>query len=131
MDTPAEAVDRPVLLVLFVPSTTRDDKPVDQSHWTREALAVLGTLFGGGTAFPPGRGVWRGDKGGGPLMYTDTTVVHCYTRSSILVHNFGALNEFLLRMGRGRRQMAVGYVIEGLYRELDIDLHRLEIALAS
>jgi hypothetical protein len=131
MPSHAEQIDRPVLLVLFIPSTTRNHEPVDQSFWTAEALAVLGTLFGGGTAFPPGRGVWRRDKGDGPLMYTDTTVVHCYTRRSIFDRHIGSLRNFLLRMGRECRQMAVGYVIESLYQELDIDLHGPEISLAS
>lgn len=47
------------LLVLFIPSRDRGDQPIDQRHWVEESLTVLGTLFGGATAFPQGRGVWR------------------------------------------------------------------------
>jgi hypothetical protein len=42
------------LLVLFIPSNDRRRKPVDQKHWVKEALTVLGTLFGGATAYPRG-----------------------------------------------------------------------------
>ena len=44
------------LLVLFVPSRDRFDQPIDQEFWVGEALSVLGTYFGGATAFPQGRG---------------------------------------------------------------------------
>ena len=40
------------LLVLFIPSKDRSDRAIDQAYWVDEALTVLGTLFGGATAFP-------------------------------------------------------------------------------
>ena len=43
------------LLVLFIPSQDRDEKPIDQDHWKREALTALGKLFGGATAYPEGQ----------------------------------------------------------------------------
>ena len=39
------------LLVLFIPSKDRRNKPINQRYWVRETLHVLGTLFGGATAF--------------------------------------------------------------------------------
>lgn len=53
------------VLVLFVPSVDRREEPIDQESWETEALRVLGNLFGGATAFPQGRGVWRDDERGG------------------------------------------------------------------
>ena len=47
------------LLVLFIPSKDRSDQPINQDHWVAEALRVLGSLFGGATAYPQGKGVWR------------------------------------------------------------------------
>ena len=44
------------LLVLFIPSKDRSNVRIDQAYWVGEALRVLGTLFGGATAFPQGRG---------------------------------------------------------------------------
>jgi hypothetical protein len=42
------------LLVLFIPSKDRRNKSIDQRYWVKETLIVLGTLFGGATAFPRG-----------------------------------------------------------------------------
>lgn len=120
MTTSEDTIDGPVLLVLFIPGATRDNEPVDHRHWTSEALAVLGKRFRGGTAFPPGLGVWRGDNDGSPLMYGETTVVQCYTRRAVLDRHFGELRSFLLRMGRECRQLAVGYVVNGAYFEIDV-----------
>jgi len=53
------------LLVLFVPSKDRRNKPIDQRYWVKEMLNTLGTLFGGATAFPRGEGIWRDDAQGG------------------------------------------------------------------
>ena len=47
------------LLVLFIPSKDRTNQPIDQAFWVEEALRVLGTLFGGATAFPQGKGIRR------------------------------------------------------------------------
>jgi hypothetical protein len=45
------------LLVLFIPSKDRTGQAIDQGYWVEQALTVLGTLFGGATAFPQGKGV--------------------------------------------------------------------------
>ena len=58
------------LLVLFIPSKDRSDQPIYQRYWIDEALIVLGTLFGGATAFPQGKGVWRDDAQGGKLLFS-------------------------------------------------------------
>lgn len=72
-----------ILVVLFVPSVERDGiTPVDQDHWTNEALASLGRLFGGATAFPRAEGVWRDDERGGVLVRDQPIIVHCYVAES-------------------------------------------------
>jgi hypothetical protein len=49
-----------VLVVLFVPSVERDGKtPIDQARWVDDALATFGRVFGGATAYPKAKGVWR------------------------------------------------------------------------
>ena len=48
------------LIVLFEPSVTRSGEPIDHDYWVDEALRVLATLFRGATAYPRGRGRWRG-----------------------------------------------------------------------
>jgi hypothetical protein len=46
-----------VLVVLFVPSVERDGvTAINQESWVDAALATLGQLFGGATAFPRAKG---------------------------------------------------------------------------
>src|SRR3954469_13874079 len=72
------------LLVLFIPSKDRSNQPIDKGFWVEEALNVLGTLFGGATAFPQGRGVWRDDAQGGKLLLGEPVVIQCYINEYML-----------------------------------------------
>jgi hypothetical protein len=47
------------LLVLFIPSVDRYEQLIDQGAWVERALDFLGSTFGGATAFPKAKGVWR------------------------------------------------------------------------
>src|SRR3984885_12394468 len=98
------------LVVLFIPSKDRTDKPIDQEFWVDEALSVLGTLFGGATAFPQGRGVWRDDAQGGKLLFDEQVIIQCYTSEYRIEERIAELREFLHRMGREAGQGAVGLV---------------------
>jgi len=99
-------------LVLFIPSRDRNDQTIDQVHWVDEALSVLGTLFGGATAFPHGRGVWRDDAQGGKLLFDEPVVIPCYTSEQSVERQASKLRQFLLRMGREAKQGAIGLVID-------------------
>jgi hypothetical protein len=58
-----------VLVVLFIPSVERDGVSViDQPRWVDAALEMFGRVFGGATAFPKAKGVWRDDEAGGRLV---------------------------------------------------------------
>ena len=72
------------LLVLFIPSKDRRNKLIDQRYWVKETLNVLGTLFGGATAFPRGDGIWRDDAQGGKLLFDNPVVIHCYTSEHLI-----------------------------------------------
>lgn len=106
------------LLVIFIPSRTRDDTTIDQDFWRDQALTALGKLFGGATAYPRGKGVWRDDERGGTLLFDEPVVIQCYTSESELRRQAGALREFLVRMGTECRQGAVGFVIDRDYLEV-------------
>jgi hypothetical protein len=106
------------LLVLFIPSVDRHDKPIVQARWVDEALRVLGQLFGGATAFPKGRGVWRDEARGGRLVYDRPVVIQCYTTGRLIGKHAGELRGFLLRMGNETKQGAVGVVIDRDYLEI-------------
>lgn len=110
------------LLVLFIPSKDRGDNPIDQAYWVDETLNVLGVLFGGATAFPQGRGIWRDDAQGGILLFDEPVVIQCYTSTQVLEVKMSALRDFLHRMGREAQQGAVGVVIDGDYFEIGFPL---------
>src|SRR6058998_2282544 len=110
------------LLVLFIPSHDRFDQLIEQDDWVREALAVLGRCFGGATAYPQGRGVWRDDAQGGKLLFDEPVVIQCYTGEEILEQNSDSLRTFLTRLGSEARQGAVGFVIDRDYLEIRFPL---------
>jgi len=106
-----------VLLVLFVPSVERDGvTPVDQDYWVDEALETLGTVFGGATAYPRAKGIWRDDERGN-LVRDEPVVIHCYT-SPERIEDEDALSElgsFCRRLGREASQGEVGLVVGDEY----------------
>jgi len=107
------------LLVLFIPSADRDGKKVrGHDKWVKRALKLLGTLHGGATAFPQGRGVWRDDARAGNLVFDEPTVIQCYTNEESLQTHAKALREFLVKMGEATKQGAVGWVIDRDYLEI-------------
>lgn len=110
------------LLVLFIPSGDRTGQAINQEEWVDKALDVLGTYCGGATAFPRGRGVWRDDQQGGKLIYDNPVVVQCYTNEAILEQHAARIGEFLVQMGKGTNQGAVGYVIDRDYLEIQFAL---------
>ena len=102
-------------LTLFIPDQDRLGRPIDQDHWTDEALDLLGRLFRGATAFPPGKGVWRDDSRGGRLLREMTVMVVSYVPRAELDRNLDALRTFLYRFGREANQGEVGIVIDRRY----------------
>ncbi|MBV8203139.1 MAG: hypothetical protein JOZ15_21195 [Acidobacteria bacterium] len=106
------------VFVLFVPSVDRFRELIDQEFWVAEVLRVLGRLFGGATAFPQGRGVWKDDERGGQLIFDAPVIVQCYTTEQTLEEKARELRDFLVRLGKEGRQGAVGFVIDRDYLEI-------------
>jgi len=107
-----------VLVVLFIPSVERDGKTaVDQEHWTGAALEMLGRVFGGATAYPKARGIWRDDEREGALIQDEPIVMHCYTTPADIQneHNLAQLGRFCRRMGREAHQGEIGLVVGDEY----------------
>lgn len=107
-----------VLVVLFVPSVERDGLTgIDQARWVEGALEMFGRAFGGATAYPKAKGIWRDDERGGELVKDEPVVVHCYTTPAAIedAGNLAPLGAFCRRMGREARQGEVGLVIGDEY----------------
>jgi hypothetical protein len=115
---------------VFIPSVDRNGDPIpgSQQAWVEECLAVLGELFGGATAFPPSRGVWRAPDGN--LVYDDTVIVFSYVDEADLIGSAGeSLRDFLMRLGRETNQGEVGVFIDGTYygiRQFENDMTQQE-----
>jgi hypothetical protein len=107
-----------VLIVLFIPSVERDDVSViDQPFWVESALETFGRVFGGATAFPKAKGIWRDDERGGTLVKDEPVVVHCYTTPVDIEdgRNLAALGDFCRKLGRETHQGEVGLVVGDEY----------------
>src|SRR5258708_36322343 len=107
-----------VLVVLFVPSVERDGTmPIDQPRWVDSALEMFGRVFGGATAYPKAKGIWRDDERGGALVKDEPVVVHCYTTPVAIqdASNLAELGAFCRSMGREARQGEVGMVVGDEY----------------
>jgi hypothetical protein len=119
MEAPGLEVSRKaVLVVLFVPSVERNAiTAINQDYWVTEALGILGQLFGGATAFPKAKGVWRDDAMGGRLVMDEPVVIHCYTTPEDIADpdRLARLGSFCRKMGREGHQGEVGLVIGDEY----------------
>jgi hypothetical protein len=105
-----------VLVVLFVPSVERDRAtPIDQARWVDAALEMFGRVFGGATAYPKAKGVWRDDDRDGALVRDEP--IDCYTTPDDIEDpaHLSDLGSFCRAMGRDARQGEVGLVIGDEY----------------
>jgi len=103
---------------LFVPSIERDGRtPVDQQYWVDAALEMFGRVFGGATAYPRAKGIWRDDEKGGILIRDEPVVVHCYTTPDDIEagSNLAELGRFCRKLGRDAHQGEIGLVIGNEY----------------
>ena len=91
--------------------------PIDQARWVDSALELFGGVFGGATAFPKARGVWRDDERGGFLVKDEPVVMHCYTTPDDIQDsgNLAQLGDFCRKLGREANQGEVGLVIADEY----------------
>jgi hypothetical protein len=107
-----------VLVVLFVPSVERDGTTaIDQQRWVDASLQMFGRVFGGATAYPKAKGVWRDDERAGVLVLDEPVVVHCYTTPADIENdrNLAALGTFCRNMGREAHQGEIGLVVGDEY----------------
>ena len=103
---------------MFIPSVERDGTTkIDQERWVTWALETLGALFGGATAFPKARGVWKDEANEGKLVFDEPVVFHCYTTREQIEDDekLDRLRDFCRRMGKDTNQGEVGLVIDGEY----------------
>jgi len=78
---------------------------------------MFGQVFGGATAYPKAKGVWRDDEHNGALVIDEPVVMHCYTTPGEISDqtNLVEVGAFCRRMGREARQGEIGLVIGDEY----------------
>jgi len=78
---------------------------------------MFGRVFGGATAYPKAKGVWRDDERNGTLVIDEPVVIHCYTTPGEIsdLTNVAAVGAFCRLLGREARQGEVGLVIGDEY----------------
>ncbi len=86
------------------------ETPIDQERWLDLSLEMFGRVFGGATAYPKAKGIWRDDVRGGVLVKDEPVVVHCYTTPAQIEdqRNLAELGSFCRKLGREARQGEVG-----------------------
>ena len=107
-----------VLVVLFIPSVERDGAtPIDQNNWVVAALEMFARIFGGATAYPKARGIWRDDEQAGALVKDEPVMIHCYTTPEDIQSgaNLSELGTFCRRMGREVKQGEIGLIVGDEY----------------
>ena len=113
-----EARRKRLLVVLFIPSVARDGiTAIDQDRWVDGALDLFGRVFGGATAYPRAKGVWRDDENDGRLVKDNPVVLHAYMAPEAMENpqNEASLGAFCRKMGRETNQGEVGLVIADEY----------------
>ncbi len=114
----AESRRKRLLVVLFIPSVERDGQTaIDQDQWVDAARDLFGRVFGGATAYPRARGVWRDDEKGGVLVKDNPVVIHSYMDPAAIegAESQAQLAAFCQRMGRDTNQGEVGLIIDDEY----------------
>jgi hypothetical protein len=90
---------------------------MDQPRWVDSALEMFGRVFGGATAYPKAKGIWRDDERGGTLVMDEPVVVHCYTTPTDIEdgRNLAELGSFCRKLGRDTHQGEVGLLVGDEY----------------
>jgi hypothetical protein len=90
---------------------------ITADDWVDAALDMFGRVFGGATAYPKAKGIWRDDERGGALVKDEPVVIHCCT-TPIDIQNprkLAELSSFCRTMRRDARQGEIGLVIGDEY----------------
>ncbi len=107
-----------LLLVLFIPSVERDGATsINQDYWVDRALDMFGRVFGGATAYPKAKGIWRDDERGGVLVKDKPVMIHCYISPEAIKdkRNQTEIGDFCRQMGRETNQGEIGVIVGDEY----------------
>src|SRR5579871_5660688 len=115
-----ESGDRKSLVILVIPSHTKNEKPIGaQDQWADAALDLFADLYGGATAFNTYAGIYR-DKVRKKDLKDKPILIESYAEGPRVTHvgTLTKLVSFMKHMGRDTDQAAVAVVIENTFHEV-------------
>lgn len=96
-------------LAIFVPSTMDVSQQTDNTQQVQQALAFLGTIFGGATS-SNAEGVWRSEESG--LVTEQVTIVRTFVSAKALESHLDTVIDFASGLKRDMKQEAVAISID-------------------
>ncbi|GAB4152997.1 MAG: hypothetical protein Fur0021_18310 [Candidatus Promineifilaceae bacterium] len=96
-------------LAIFVPSTVDVNQQTDNTQQVQQALAFLGSIFGGATS-SNAEGVWRSEESG--LVTEQVTIVRTFVSAKALESNLDSVIDFASGLKRDMKQEAVAISID-------------------
>lgn len=102
--TLADRLKRTNQVRMYIPTTVDVDTQVDTSSYVKEALALLGDLFGGATS-DSAEGVWKSENAG--LVGETVYIVTSYVTRSDLDRHLERILDFVDRMKQELKQEAM------------------------
>jgi len=103
---------------VFVPSLTRDGRPLNHPFWRDETVLAMSRLFGGATAVE-GVGGWLDKEQGDRIKREPVSIVVSFiTSNEWNQENLLELRAFLHRMGREAEQGEIGILSDGVFERI-------------
>lgn len=96
-------------LAIFVPSTMDVSQQTDNTQQVQQALAFLGSIFGGATS-SNAEGVWRSEESG--LVTEQVTIVRTFVSAKALESHLDTVIDFASGLKRDMKQEAVAISID-------------------
>lgn len=94
---------------IFIPSTVGVSTAVDNSRQVQEALAFLGSIFGGATK-SESEGVWKSEEHG--LVVEQVTIVRSFVSRKVLEQRLDDIVGFVIQLKQAMRQEAIAVDID-------------------
>ena len=102
-------------VAVFVPSKTRDGKPLNHDAWRDQMVYQMSKLFGGATTVPAFGG-WLDEERGGQVKQEAISMVGSFiTADEWNEGNVFELKRFIHRMGREAQQGEIEVLLNGTF----------------
>jgi len=105
-------------LSIYVPSKSKEGKPLDHTQWKKVTMAFMTRLFGRCTAMPQLQGVWADESG--TILDETVVIVYSYVDREKLSRHAEDVQSFLIGLGKSTQQAEVGFEYDGEFFTIQI-----------